>query len=277
MIFLYTFELTDAGRNTMIEVPASERPQIAPLFQSIHDSMVIAYLQGYMGNGYVDQLPNPMVGLIVSGEYSFWVGDSASPAAREMAESIFEYMEGDQTTAIYEEDGHGWRDLLLSISKNHPVEIPRYRIAQRDYDFDRITLRNFIDALPKEFELRRFDKELYAQAMAEDWSREFCETFVSAEAYLSQGFGFGVVHKGRLVAGASSMTVYDGGLEVQVATREEYRGKGLAMACAAALLLESMDRNVRPCWDAATLVSRHMAVKLGYEYLGEYSTVHLHL
>jgi hypothetical protein len=38
-----------------------------------------------------------------------------------------------------------------------------------------------------------------------------------------------------------------------------------------------MDRNVRPCWDAATLVSRHMAVKLGYEYLGEYSTVHLHL
>ncbi|PKM85023.1 MAG: hypothetical protein CVU86_03975 [Firmicutes bacterium HGW-Firmicutes-11] len=261
----------------MIIVSASERSQIAPLFQGIQDSMVIAYLQGYMGTGYVDQLPNPTVGLIVSGEYSFWVGDSTSPAAREMAETIFDHVEGDQTTAIYGEDDLGWRDLLLSIPKNHPVETPRYRIAQKDYVFDRITLQNLIDAIPKEFDLRRFDNELYAQAMAEDWSREFCETFASAEEYLSQGFGFGVLHNGKLVAGASSMTVYDGGLEVQVATKNEFQGMGLAMGCAAALLLEAMDRNVRPCWDAATLVSRHMAIKLGYEYLGEYSTVYMHL
>ena len=259
----------------MIEVPASERTQLVPLFQRIQDSMVIAYLQGYMGNGYVDRLPNPTVSLIVSGEYSFWVGDSVSPAARDMAERIFEYVEGDQTTAIYGEDDLGWRDLLLSIPENHPVEVPRYRIAQKDYAFDRTQLECFINALPNDFEMRRFDSELYDQAMAEDWSLEFCETFASAEAYLSQGFGFGVLHNGKLVAGASSMTVYDGGLEVQISTKEEYRGMGLAMASAAALLLEAMDRNVRPCWDAATLVSRHMALKLGYEYLGEYSTIHM--
>lgn len=259
----------------MIEVPDSERSQIAPLFQEIQDSMVIAYLQGYMGKGYVDRLPDPTVGLIVSGEYSFWAGDASSPAAREMAERIFEYMDGDQTTAIYGEDDFGWRGLLLSIPENNPMEIPRYRIAQKDYDFDQTRLQNFISAIPNEFVLQRFDKELYAQAMAEEWSREFCETFASAEAYLSQGFGFGVLHKGKLVAGASSMTVYDGGLEVQIATKEEFRGMGLAMACAAKLLMEAMDRKIRPCWDAATLVSRHMAVKLGFEYLGEYSTIHM--
>lgn len=259
----------------MIEVSTSDRTQMVPLFQGIQDSMVIAYLQGYMGNGYVDQLPSPSVGLIVSGEYSFWVGDTASQAAREMAHRFFEYVDGDQTTAIYGEDDSEWRDLLLSIPDNHPVEIPRYRIAQKDYDFDRIKLQNFISALPNTFELRQFDNELYAQAMAEEWSKEFCETFASAETYLSQGFGFGVLHDGKLIAGASSMTVYDGGLEVQVSTKAEYRGMGLAMASAAALLLEAMDRKVRPCWDAATLVSRHMAVKLGYEYLGEYSTVHM--
>ena len=72
------------------------------------------------------------------------------------------------------------------------------------------------------------------------------------------------------------MTVYDGGIEVQIATKDEFQRKGLAMACAAALLLECMNRKVRPCWDAATLISKHMALKLGYAYRGEYSTVQMH-
>ncbi|MDY2920567.1 MAG: GNAT family N-acetyltransferase [Lentihominibacter sp.] len=36
-----------------------------------------------------------------------------------------------------------------------------------------------------------------------------------------------------------------------------------------------MSRGIRPCWDAANEISLHMALKLGYEYNGEYSTVHL--
>ena len=112
--------------------------------------------------------------------------------------------------------------------------------------------------------------------MSADWAREFCETFSSAEDYLKRGFGFGVLYGGRLVSGASTMTVYDGGTEIQIATREDFQQRGLAMPCGAAKLLECMDRGIRPCWDAATLVSKHMALKLGYEYKGEYSTVHLH-
>lgn len=257
----------------LIKVQLQDRALLKPLFRDIPDSMVIAYLQGYMGDGYVDRLPDPSAGLIISGEYSFWAGDAGSPAARDLAESLFDLADGNQSTAIYAEDTPAWRDLLLTVGKNHPTEMPRYRIAQRDYVFNRPTLQSLIDALPSGYELRPFDRALYEEAMAEDWSREFCETFASAEEYLAKGYGFAVVRDGRLAAGASSMTVYDGGLEVQVATREEHRGRGLALASAAALLLESMERGVRPCWDAATLASRHMAIKLGYEYLGEYSTV----
>ncbi|MCI7146451.1 MAG: GNAT family N-acetyltransferase [Clostridiales bacterium] len=36
-----------------------------------------------------------------------------------------------------------------------------------------------------------------------------------------------------------------------------------------------LSRGIRPCWDAANEISLHMALKLGYEYNGEYSTVHL--
>jgi len=260
----------------MIEVKKNERPQIAHLFKGIEDSMVIAYLQGYMGRAFADKLPDPGVSIIISGEYSFFAGDPTSAAAKELARTVFAYVEEDATVAIYAEDNLQWRDLLLSVPENHPKEVARYGIVQKDYEFDRNRLQQFIEGLPEGFELKRFDEDLYQQAMGEDWSKEFCETFDSAEDYLKKGFGFGAVYRGKLVAGASTMTVYDGGTEVQVATKEEFQRRGLAMPCAAALLLECMKRKIRPCWDAANLISKHMALQLGYEYKGEYSTVHMH-
>jgi hypothetical protein len=246
------------------------------LFQGIDDSMVIAYLQGYMGEAYADRLPNPRLAVIISGEYCFFGGPADSEDAKQTAENIFDYIEGDSSVAIYASDNLGWRDLLLSIGKNNPVEVARYGIVQKDYDFDREKLKAIMDSIPEAFECKPFDEKIYDEAMSQAWSREFCETFTSAKDYLEKGFGFGVIYNGQLVAGASTMTVYDGGVEVQIATKDEFQRKGLAMVCAAALLLECMNRKIRPCWDAATLVSKHMALKLGYEYRGEYSTVHMH-
>jgi len=260
----------------MIKVGENDRVTIAPLFKGIEDSMVIAYLQGYMGEAYADRLPNPQMAVIISGEYSFFGGCAALEESKELAERIFEYIEGDSSVAIYASDNLEWRDLLLSIENNSPVEVARYGIVQKDYEFDHVNLRVIMDSLPEGFECKPFDEIIYEEAMGQAWSREFCETFESGQDYLEKGFGFGVIHKGQLVAGASTMTVYDGGIEVQVATMDEFQCKGLAMVCAAALLTECMNRKIRPCWDAATLVSKHMALKLGYEYRGEYSTVHMH-
>jgi predicted GNAT family acetyltransferase len=89
------------------------------------------------------------------------------------------------------------------------------------------------------------------------------------------GFGFAVIHHGQLVSGASSMTVYNGGIEIKVATDENYRRKGLALPCAAALVLECLNRKRRPHWDAANEISKKMAIKLGFEYTGEYTSIHL--
>lgn len=260
----------------MIEVKKNEMSNVAYLFKGVEDSMVIACLQGYMGSAYVDRLPDPTIAMIVSGEYSFFGGNANSEAAKELVGNLFNYIGGDTSVAIYADDNLQWRDLLLSVSNNHPVEVARYGIVQKDYEFDKVKLNSFIDSMPAGFQLVRFDQSIYEQAMSADWSREFCETFHSAENYLEKGFGFGAIYQGQLVAGASTMTVYDGGTEIQIATKEEFQRRGLAIPCAAALLLECMNRQIRPCWDAATLISKHMALKLGYEYKGEYSTVHMH-
>lgn len=259
----------------MIHVKKEDRKAMAPLFEGLEDSMVIAYVQGFMGDGYVDRMPDPQVGLIVSAEYCFFGGDFNLPEARDLAEHLFETTPLDQMIAIYPDKQTGWFELLMSIAPFRPVSLPRFGIVQRDYEFDQELLETIARKIPEGMALVRFDEELYRQAMSEHWSMAFCEAFASTEEYLTQGFGYAVTEQGKLVAGASTMTVYDGGTETQVATRTGYEGQGLAMACSAAFIMECERRGMRPCWDAANEASLHMAQKLGYEYRGLYMTVEL--
>ena len=259
----------------MIRIEKNQLKLVAPLFEGIDDSMVIACLQGYMGDVYVKTLERPGAALIVSGEYSFFGGDPDSDDAAYIARHIFDVIETGATTGIFADDKPAWETTLVAVAENNPQPVPRYGIVQKDYDFDQVRLVAFIGSLPEGFILAPFGEAIYRQAMAENWSREFCETFSSVEDYLKRGFGYAVLADGELVSGASTMTVYDGGAEMQVATREDHRRKGLGLSCAAALIKECVRRMMRPCWDAANPASMEMALKLGYEYKGEYITIRM--
>ena len=260
----------------MIHVERKDAETLRPLFEGIEDSMVAAWLEGSMGEGFADRMPDPRAGLIVSSEYCFFGGDAAAPGARELVENLFSCTDWDDVTVIIRDGDTGWLDLILSVPQNHPEEVPRFGIVQRDYDFDTDLLLQYAGRIPEGLKLVPFDLDLYTQAMEEHWSQPFCDAFASGEDFLARGFGFAVTDQGRLVAGASTMTVYKGGEETQVATRPEYRGRGLALASAAALILECVRRGMRPCWDAANETSLHLALKLGYEYRGVYSTIAMH-
>jgi len=73
-----------------------------------------------------------------------------------------------------------------------------------------------------------------------------------------------VLWNGQLVAGASSYTIYPGGIEIEIDTKPEYRDQGLATVCGAALILECLRRGLYPSWDAHDLRSVALAEKLGY-------------
>jgi L-amino acid N-acyltransferase YncA len=259
----------------MIHVQDDDRARVAPLFDGIEDSMVIAYLQGYMGDAYVRTEDRPAAAVLISGEYSFWGGDSDSEDADDLLSHFFEIHDAESSVGIFANNNPGWERALMAHGENHPTRTPRFRIAQKDYDFDLDLMQEYIDSLPPGFQMARFDRRIYDAAMSADWSREFCETFDSADDYLARGFGFAALSGGELVSGTSTMTVYDGGAELQVATREDFRRKGLALPCAAAVIKECVARDMRPCWDAANEASKHMALKLGYEYAGIYTTVQM--
>lgn len=77
--------------------------------------------------------------------------------------------------------------------------------------------------------------------------------------------GYVILQDNQIVAGASSYSSYEGGIEVEVDTRADYRQQGLATICAARLILACLDKGLYPSWDAHTVMSLHLAEKLGYQ------------
>lgn len=88
--------------------------------------------------------------------------------------------------------------------------------------------------------------------------------YPSYEAFQADGSGAVVRRDGEIVASASSFLSLDGEVELDVSTAEEYRGMGLATACAVAMLRDCAARGITVHWDAQNAASRRLAEKLGF-------------
>lgn len=69
------------------------------------------------------------------------------------------------------------------------------------------------------------------------WSRDLVSQYQDYKTYKMLGLGVAVLKDGELVAGASSYSTYDKGIEIEIDTREDHRRKGLAYVCGAKLIL----------------------------------------
>ncbi len=136
------------------------------------------------------------------------------------------------------------------------------------------------EKLPKEYEMRLIDQELFEICRDTQWSKDLTANYESYSQYKEYGLGVCILTGGEVVAGISSYSGYGrrsdenlgchGGIEIEVVTREDYRRKGLAYIGAARLLLECDKRGLYPNWDAANKMSVGLAEKLGYHFSHEY-------
>ncbi len=62
------------------------------------------------------------------------------------------------------------------------------------------------------------------------------------------------------------------GIEIEVATNYNHRRKGLATIVSAALILDCLEKEIYPNWDAANTTSAKLAEKLGYVFDKAYDT-----
>lgn len=252
----------------MIELTKEQMKCLDDLYLNCNDSTVWSCLQGYMGRAWVDQYPNPTVARIIQGDFCFPAGEAGSIEADKILE---EYpIEINPKDLLIIPHSIEWNNKLLN--SDYYQKVTRYSILKEGFNFSVDRLQSFINELPKEYTLRQIDKELYYLALSEEWSKDFCSNFKSVEEYVDLGLGFVILHNGKIICGASSYTIYQDGIEIEIGTRTEYRRQGLATICGARLILECMKQNKYPNWDAANLNSVKVAEKLGYHFDREYVT-----
>ena len=116
----------------------------------------------------------------------------------------------------------------------------------------------------------------YVEAQRGDWSADLVSQFGSAEEYARRGLGFGLRLNGVLVSGASSYTIYNQGIEIEIDTRPGFWRRGYAAICASRLILECLSRGLYPSWDAANPASKALAEKLGYRFSHAYPAFRLY-
>ncbi len=132
-------------------------------------------------------------------------------------------------------------------------------------------LAAFVRQAEREYEITQIDEALYYECKRYRWSEDFVQGYETYEEFQRKGLGFVALRQGIPLSGAASNSRSRGGIEIEVDTKEGYRRKGLATACAAKLILACLDRGLYPSWDAQNKASVALAEKLGYHFSHAYT------
>ncbi|NQL62274.1 GNAT family N-acetyltransferase [Streptococcus suis] len=236
---------------------AEQMRQIARLFGDWPETIIWTCLEGVMGDIYVDDSQLPQSALALYGRQSFF-GFLAGQPHRDLLKIC------EEKDVIMVPQTQAWSDLIEETYPDGVYSFTRYA-TKKNTVFDLGHLQKLIDDLPESFDVKLIDRNLYEACLVEEWSRDLVGNYIDVEQFLDLGLGYVILHKGQVVSGASSYASYSAGIEIEVDTREDYRGLGLAKACAAQLILACLDRGLYPSWDAHTLTSLKLAEKLGYQ------------
>lgn len=250
-------------------VPKHKRASLAPLFQGMTDTCILSCLQGHMGEAWVDHLDDPKVAQIIVGDFAFFVGDASIPEAKALLQHIPETI-----FAIVETEE--WKQLIGAVYGRHAVKLERYAFRKSSADLHIPHVRTFLQGLPEGYEVKKMDADLAASPSLQAISPDFTGQFESISDFIARGIGYVVMFDKKVVCAASSYSIYDEGIEIEIGTAPEHRRKGLASAVAAALIIDCLERGLYPSWDAANQQSARLATRLGYVMAEAYDAYELH-
>lgn len=251
----------------LIELEEKNRSQAVHLFEGWEESLIWSCLQGTMGSLWAEKKENPASARALIADFCFLAGEPNEELLKQKPEerkSDFIIMVAKQDSKEAE-----WHQLIEKVYGPGAKKIIRYATKKEPGIFNQEDLKKAC-VIPDKYQLCLIDEAIYNQAEREPWSKDLCSQFKNYDDYKTRGIGAAVLHNGILVSGASSYTVYLGGIEIEIDTRDDYRRKGLAYACGARLILECIIRGLYPSWDAQNKDSLSLAEKLGYHYDKEY-------
>lgn len=216
------------GKNTY-------KKKLVSMFEDFNNVVLLSYLQGHMGNAWVNDLENPTVAQITVGIFTFYAGDPNAKETEELLRNIPE-----RILVIVNSDQ--WKKRLETFHERKIDKFLRYKFKRNAEVFNRSKLQSFISALPKGYELRKIDEHIANNPTLHNVSEDFTSQFRSIDDYVNWGIGYSILYNGEVVCGASSYSIYNDGIEIEVATDLDHRRKGLATVVCATLILDCLEK-----------------------------------
>lgn len=244
------------------------RDKVMKLFSGMDDTLILSCIQGHMGSIFVDNLKEPTCVQALVGDFTFFAGDSNSDGLGELLNNIPKNM-----FIVPQSDSIGKRIEQMDVELLE--RFSRYSFKKDINNLDINKIKGFLIPLEDGYELKKIDEEIANSKSLNELSEDFTGQFESVKDFLNRGIGYVIIHNGKVVSGASSYTIYDNGIEIEVDTDINYRRKGLATIVSAALIKDCLERNIYPSWDAANLNSKSLAEKLGYVFDKAYDTYYI--
>lgn len=237
------------------------------LFGNWEETLIWSCLQGIMGKIYGNDSDNPTAAMSLLGDFAFFAGEPDV--------ELVSYKPNwcTQDFIIMVPQSEGWKRAITEFYGDRANIVSRYAIKKEPDIFDKQKLKAVISALPEEYELRMIDEPLYQMCRSESWSADLVSQFPTYNDYRRLGLGTVILKNNTIVSGASSYSRYREGIEIEIDTKKEYRRIGLAYVCGAKLILECINHNLYPSWDAQNRGSVALAEKLGYHYSHAYTAI----
>lgn len=247
------------------------RKRLEPLFTKHRrvDFGIESILEGQSGKQIsvaVDDVANPAVALLRYGTFGILGGDATHTNAHALVQMI-------NLPCAIQPSPDEWMNLLQNNYANKIKKIERFSFTHQFIDAGGIT--RTIKQHPYSNNLHEIDT-VTAQAMENSaWHKYHLLNYNSAAEFASIGFANGVTIDGTLASVCSAALRCTQGIELNVITPPEYRGKGLAELVAAATIAKAFEHDLIPHWDAANEQSARLAMRLGFRPAGSYFTHYL--
>lgn len=238
------------------------RMQVRELFRDCNETIVWSCLQGIMGEIHTNSSED--AAMAVLGDFAFFAGNPDEELVRFKPESV------KQDFIIMVPQNEAWAELIEECYREKAKKVTRYAIKKETDIFDVESLQQAADSLQPDYVLKKIEEAEYHMCREDAWANAFVSQYKDYNEYKTLGLGVVVLKDGELVAGASSYSTYNKGIEIEIDTREDHRRKGLAYACGAKLILECLEKDLYPSWDAQNKWSVALAQKLGYRFSHEY-------
>lgn len=238
------------------------KEKIHKIFENWNETIIWSCLQGVMGEVHTNSTEDAAMALL--GDFIFYAGNLSEELIRFKPESC------KQDFIIMVPKNDEWAELIEKYHGDKAKKVIRYAMKKESDIFDIAKLEQAVLSLPEGFELKLIEESEYNMCRSNAWANDLVSQYKDYAMYKKSGLGAVALKDGELVAGASSYSTYDKGIEIEIDTREDHRRKGLAYACGAKLILECLKKNIYPSWDAQNKLSVALAKKLGYHFSHEY-------